>query len=438
VRGINSGVRKILLAWVATLIVLLVAWRVTTKRVDGVTLSIWSHEADEPAKVALREKVARAIEREHPGVHVEITWYDLAGLSLALKTALPAGQGPDVFYIQPNWTDLITDGYLVPLDGLIDWSRIYDWARQVWVRDGKTWAVPQEMYTDELYYNKNLLAKLGYSLPANAQFTQAQFLDLVRRSRLSGVTPIAQGVGDRNFPGAYIVTQALLRALGPGDYSKLFAGVLSFADARVVGVLAWFKQLVDAGGYPMNFMTLKLAESHYYFYAKPGALLLPMGSWYVGRAFVPADDGGQPADFPLGIMQFPAMDHGACNECKTRAIGSSFAINAASQHKDLAADYLNAMSAPEIGQLWIQTVHLQTAVKTETRAVTGPYAAYFQELMERQTGAQYFTSDPTDFLEGRCLDTFAQVLNSSFPGGLLSVDETIRLMNRGCYSGHGG
>ena len=330
--------------------VILGARRVLSRPVAAVTLTIWSHEADEPAKVAVREKVARDIEQRHPGIRVKITWYDHDGLSLALKTSLPAGQGPDVFYVEPGWTDLIHEGYLLPLDDLVDWSRIYDWAREVWAYEGKTWAVPQEVYTDELYFNAALLSQLGYVLPANAQFTQSAFLDIIRRCRAHSITPIAQGVGDRNYPGSYVLTQALLRKLGAHDYGELFLGHLSFADPRVVAVFEWLKQLVDAGAYPKNFMTLKLAESHFYFYQQPGALLLPMGSWYVGRAFVPADDGGQPADFPLGIMQFPAMDGGACNECKTRAIGSSFAINAASPHKALAAEYLNAMSTPEIGE----------------------------------------------------------------------------------------
>ena len=57
-------------------------------------------------------------------------------------------------------------------------------------------------------------------------------------------------------------------------------------------------------------MTLKLGESHHYFYQKPGSLMFPMGSFYTGRAFVPVDQGGQAQDFPLGIMQFPAMDDG--------------------------------------------------------------------------------------------------------------------------------
>ena len=128
--------------------------------------------------------------------------------------------------------------------------------------------MPQEAYTNELYYNKDLLKKLGVELPANAQFTQAQFLDLVKKAKAAGMTPIAQGVGDRPFPGAYILGEALLRKLGKDDYRKLFTGKLSFADPRVVEVFKWVKELVDAGAYPKNFMTLKLGESHYYFYTQ--------------------------------------------------------------------------------------------------------------------------------------------------------------------------
>jgi multiple sugar transport system substrate-binding protein len=399
---------------------------------EDVTLTVWSHEADEPAKVAFREMAARAVEAAHPGVHVKITWYEKDGLYTALKTALPAGQGPDVFYMEPDQTEYISNGYLEPLDTLVDWSKINDWARAVWTHDGKTWGLPQEAYTDELYYNKDLFAKLGGTLSDKAQLTQEQFLDLVKKARAQDIVPIAQGVGDRPYPGAYIVSEAILRKLGADDYGKLLHGQLSFSDPRVVEVLNWVKQLVDAGAYPKNFMTLKLGESHYYFYQKPGALMLPMGSWYTGRAFVPVDQGGQPADFPLGIMQFPAMDSGACNECKTLAIGASFGINAASKHKDIAAEFLNAMSTPEMGARWLETVYLQTAVKTEGVSFTGPYAAYFTELMQRQQGEKYFIGLPTDILQGQCKDTFVQVMNSGFPGGLLTVDQAVKMMDDGC------
>jgi len=403
--------------------------------VEDVTLTVWSHEVDEPAKVVFRELAAQNLEKAHPGVHVKITWYEKDGLYTALKTALPAGQGPDVFYLEPDQTEYISAGYIVPLDDLVDWSKIHDWARKVWMHDGKTWGLPQEAYTNELYYNKDVLKKLGVALPANGQLTQAQFLDLVKKAHEAGITPIAQGVGDRPYPGAFVIGESLLRKLGADDYGKLLDGKLSYSDPRVVEVFTWVKQLVDAGAYPKNFMTLKLGESHYYFYQKPGSLMLPMGSWYTGRAFVPVEKGGQPADFPLGVMQYPAMDGGACNECKSLGIGASFAINAASKHKDIAAEFLNAMSMPEMGKRWIETIYLQSAVKTGSIQFSGPYAAYFTELMERQQGAKYFIGTPIDIVQGQCKDTFVQVMNSGFPGGLLSVDDAVKMMNQGCYKG---
>jgi multiple sugar transport system substrate-binding protein len=407
----------------------------TKATAEDITLEVWSHEADEPAKVAFRELAAKNLEKSHPGVKVKITWYEKNPLYAALKTALPAGKGPDVFYLEPDQVEYITAGYIIPLDDLVNWTNIEPWARKVWTHNGKTYGIPQEAYTNELYYDKDALKKLDVTLPANGQLTQAQFLELVKKARAANMTPISQGVGDRPYPGAFVSGEALLRKLGPDDYQKLFTGKLSFADPRVVEVLKWVKELVDAGAYPKNFMTLKLGESHYYFYSKPGAVMLPMGSWYTGRAFVPEDKGGQPEKFPLGIMQYPAMDGGACNECKTSAIGASFVINAASKQKELAAAFLNAMSTPEMGKMWIETVYLQTGIKAEVKNFSGPHAAYFTELMDRQKGAKYFIGSPRDMITGECKDTFSQVLNSGFPGGLLSVDQAVQMMNKSCYKG---
>ena len=416
---------------VALAVLTLIPLRAATA--EDVTINVWSHEADETAKVAYRELAAKNFEKAHPGVKVKITWFEKNPLLAALKTSLPAGQGPDVLYIEPDWTEYVDAGYLAPLDDLINWNNIQPWARKVWEHNGKTYGVAQEAYTNEIYYNKDLLKKLGVALPASAQFTQEQFLDLVKKAKAAGITPIAQGVGDRPFPGAYILGEALLRKLGKEDYQKLWTGKLQFTDPRVVAVFQWVKQLVDAGAYPKNFMTLKLGKSHYYFYSKPGALMLPMGSWYTGRAFVPVDKGGQPMDFPLGIMQFPAMDNGACNQCKTSAVGASFGINSASKQKKLAAEFIDAMSTPEMGKRWIETIYLQTGIKADVGHFSGPHAAYFTELMERQKGEDYFIGGPRDLVRGTCKDAFAQVSNAAFPGGLLTVDKAITMMNEACY-----
>ena len=155
-----------------------------------------------------------------------------------------------------------------------------------------------------------------------------------------------------------------MEKLGRDDYGKLLKEKLSYKDPRVVEVFKWVKELVDAGAYPKSFATLKLGESHYYFHTKPGALMFPMGAFYTGRAFVPPDKGGQPENFPLGIMSFPAMDRGACNHCKTLTVGASFGINATTKYPKLAAGMLNEMATPEMGASWLSTILLQTAIKS--------------------------------------------------------------------------
>jgi multiple sugar transport system substrate-binding protein len=129
------------------------------------------------------------------------------------------------------------------------------------------------------------------------------------------------------------------------------------------------------------------------------------------------------------------MDGGACSQCKTSEVGASFAINAASKHKDLAAQFIDAMSTPEMGKRWIETIYLQTGIKADVKSFSGPYAGYFTELMDRQKGADYFIGGPRDLTQGQCKDSFVQVMNSAFPGGLLTVDQAIKMMNAACFKG---
>jgi multiple sugar transport system substrate-binding protein len=329
----------------------------------------------------------------------------------------------------------VENGLLLPLDDKVHWENVEDWAKQVWSYEGKSYAVPVEAYTVELYYNKDLMKKLGVTLPPNGQLKQDEFLDVVKKAAAAGVTPIVQGVGDRPYPGMYITEEALLRKLGMEDYGKLLSGKLSFLDPRVVEVLTYVKKLVDAGAYPKSFTTLKLGESHYYFHTKPQGLTFPMGTFYTGRAFTAPEKGGQPVGFPLGIMNFPAMDGGTCNECKTIAVGGSYVINAESKSPDLAAGVLNEMATVEMGNMWLTTRLAQTGIKSDPSKIESPYKAYFEELSERDAGAKYFVGIPLDHVTGRCSDTMVQIVNTAFPAGLIGVDDALKQLDQACY-GH--
>jgi multiple sugar transport system substrate-binding protein len=392
-------------------------------------LTLWSHWADHQSKVAFVEDAARAFEAANPGVTVEITWYQKEPLYAALATALRAGQGPDIFYAEIEQVQYIENDLLHDLKDGLAWERIEPWAKEAWTFGEGVYGFPLEAWTVELYYNGQMMKELGIALPESAQLDQAGFLAMVETARAAGRTPVALGVGDRNYPGAFLVHEALLKKLGTADYGRLLAGELGWDDPRVRAALEFVKQLVDAKALPESFSSLKLGESHIYFHTNPGALTFLMGSFYPSRAFNPPDQGGQPAGFELGVMHYPAIEDGACNLCKTIAVGGSYVVNADSDHPELAVEFLNTMATPEMGNRWLETVLVQTGIKSDPSQIAGPHAGYFQDLARANEGVTYFFGLPSQVMRGGRKEVFDQVVNAAFPAGLVSVDEVIAQMS---------
>lgn len=399
-------------------------------------LTLWSHWADQETKVAFVEKAARDLEARHKDVKVKITWYQKNPLYAALQSALRAGKGPDIFYLDPDRTEYIDNGLLLALDDVVNWDNVYPWAREQWQRAGKTWGLPLEASTVEWYYNRDLLKQLGFEVkPPHYQLTQAQFAELVDKAVAAGTTPIVTGVGDRPYPGAYVTGELLLKKLGVERYGQLMNGKLSFKDPDVMAVFDYVEALVKAGAFPKSFSTLKLGEAHYYFHTKPGGVVFPLGSWYTSRAFNPVDKGGQPDDFPLGIMNGPAMDGGKCNECKTNSVAGSFVVNAQTAVPDLAGEYLNILATQEYGNLWLSTVLVQTGIKSDASKITGKYSDYFKTLQAVNENEKYFFGLPLQFFKEKCRQTFEQVMNAGFPAGLVDAASATDMMDKACFTG---
>jgi multiple sugar transport system substrate-binding protein len=396
------------------------------------TITMWSNWPDEPAKKQwVTDRVAE-FEKANPDCAVKLSFIPKADEYTQAKSAVRTGQAADVFYMEPDEPEFVTGGFLEPLDAIIDLANLNDWAKQAWSYKGHVYAVPPEAYTIEIYYNRDLLQKLGVTLPANAQPTQDEFADMVTKAAAAHITAISSSAGDRPFPGAFLSYEALLHQLGIEDYGKLLNGELSYKDPRVLAALTWFKGLVDAGGFPKSFSTLKLGESHYYFYQTPGAVTFPDASWYSGRAFAAPDQGGQPVGFPLGIMQAPAMTNGACPQCKTLSVGGSFVMYSRGKHKECAGALLKSMATVANGTKWVEQVSLQSGIKSDPDKIESSHAAYFKELNQRDAGETFFLGTPLLHLRGRCAETFTQVMNAALPAGLISVDDATTKMDQAC------
>jgi multiple sugar transport system substrate-binding protein len=390
-----------------------------------VKLTLWSHWAAEKIKRDFVEDAIKRFEAANPGVKIEASWYEKTALYAALKTSLRADTAPDIFYAEPDQVEYMENNLLLDLTPL-NWSAIEPWAKEIWSYKGKPYGLPLEASTVEVYYNKKLMADLGGKVPASLQLDSAAVLDLAKRARAKNLTPMSLGVGDRPFPGAYLAHEALLKKLGTQDYDNLLNGKLSWSDPRVVDTLRLIRSWTDAGLLPTTFTTLKLGEAHTYFHTNPGAVMFLNGSWYTSRAFNPPDKGGQPANFPLGVMKFPAIPGAACNECRTLAVGGSYVANAATKYPKEALAFLNSFARPDVANRWLENVLVQTGIKADYSKVSGPYAGYFRELRATSEGAKYFFGMPIQVMQGKPKEVFTQVFNNAFPAGSISVEDAVK------------
>ena len=391
-------------------------------------LTFWSHWAAEQPKRQFVEAAIRDFEAKHPDIKIKPTWYEKTALYAGLKTALRAGQAPDIFYAEPDQVEYIENDFLLDLSNL-NWASVEPWAKKAWTHGGKPYGLPLEAWTIELYYNKKTMADLGIQIPASLQFSPEGFASMIEKAKAKGITPMSLGVGDRPYPGAHVTHEALLKKLGTDDYGKLLTGQLSWDDPRVVDTLNWVHGLTKAGLLPRTFTTLKLAEAHVYFHTKPGSLMFLNGSWYTSRAFNPPDKGGQAPDFPLGIMKFPAVPGAACNECRTIAVGGGYVGNAGTKHPEAVLAFFNSFLSPEVGNRWLDNVMVQTGIISDPSKISGAQAAdYFQMIADTNAGAKYFFGIPIQVMQGKPKEVFIQVINAAFPAGNISVDDAVKLM----------
>jgi multiple sugar transport system substrate-binding protein len=394
-------------------------------------LTLWTHWAAEQIKRQYVEEAIADFEKKNPGVKIKASWYEKNALYAALKTALRAGQAPDIFYAEPDQSEYYENAFLLDLSNL-NWANIEPWAKEAWSYKGKPYGLPLEAWTVELYYNKKLMDEVGVKVPENLQLSGDAFLDMTKKAKAKNIVPMSLGAGDRPFTGAHLTHEALLQKLGTDDYGKLLTGKLPWTDPRVVDTLKWIRSLVDAGLLPNTFTSLKLGESHIYFHTKPGALTFLVGSWYTSRAFNAPDQGGQPVGFPLGIMKFPAVPGAACPECRTVAIGGSYVINAETKHAKEAVAFLNTFATPEMGNKWLERVMVQTGIKSDASKITGQNAGYFKMLEASNKGSKYYFGIPIQVMQGKPKEVFTQVINMAFPAGSIDVDGVVKQMG-GAY-----
>jgi multiple sugar transport system substrate-binding protein len=265
-------------------------------------------------------------------------------------------------------------------------------------------------------------------VPASFAFTQDEFRDVVARCAKAGHAAFATGAADREWAAMYIPNALLLSKLGGADLERLGKGEISWKDPRVVEVFRYYKELIDLGAYAKTLTSMTLAEAHRYFHTEQKACMFPVGSWYTGRAFQPAEKGGQPKDFELGLLNNPLMKDGRGHFQKASSTAGSLAVAARSPNLALAIKLADTFADVDIGNMWMGLTGVQTGIKTDPGRIDSPLKWYFDEYARTNKATKWVDLSAQAMkvvMKPGLWETYVATVNQGLPNRLIGPDEAL-------------
>ena len=164
---------------------------------DGpVTLQFFANNTQDVYK-----PIIKAFEKKYPKIHIQFSTTSgaQAGYQQTLQTRISGGRLPDVFIAPPEQLpDLVKSHSVKDLTNEPFMSRIGDTNKKQATINGKVWSMSVTSWINAYAYNKDLLAKAGYtSIPS----TWDGFLTMLKKLKAAGVKePYLEAKGGLGAP----------------------------------------------------------------------------------------------------------------------------------------------------------------------------------------------------------------------------------------------
>lgn len=130
--------------------------------------------------------IIEMFEKENPDIKVVATQIPSGEYWTKLQTSLPTGTGPDVFWMNRNVPDYISAELVADLtdkieEAGIDMSVFPQFARDLYSRDGRIYAIPKDYDGIGLFYNKAIFDEMNVEYPKDGMSWE-ELLDLAQKT----------------------------------------------------------------------------------------------------------------------------------------------------------------------------------------------------------------------------------------------------------------
>jgi raffinose/stachyose/melibiose transport system substrate-binding protein len=321
-----------------------------------VTLNVWSWR---PEDANAYNEIFAVYERAHPGTTVNFQTYIATQYPQVLTTGLTGRNGPDIVQVQAygKVQPFILGHNLVPLDGKIAGLKNIAKANLAGSSghiDGKVYGVPFATQTIQMYYNKDIFAKLGLSVPT----TWKSFIAVNEALQKANIIPMSVGAKDTFL--LPMISEAFTSSVyGGKDFQKkIMAGDTTFEDPAYVKAISTFASMKQY--MPDNVVGVSYTDSQTLFISGRAGMF-PGGSFELG--FFQASN----PNLKIGVFPIPPAPGAASKIALTPGyVDGSWSLNARSDQQPAALNLLRWMASKEFGQLFSNRLSQMSPIKGVT------------------------------------------------------------------------
>jgi len=245
-------------------------------------VTVWTLWTDIPDVNAVAFRAAlESAKTDLSDIEIEHDATENEAYKTKIKTAMAAGDAPDVFFawgagfVKP----FVEAGKVLPLDEFLKdgtLAKMKGGANTNFSFDGKTYGLTFTQWVASLYCNKALFDKYGVKIPQ----TYEDLLAAVKTFKANGVIPITVGEKDR-WPGMFWQNAFAIRTAGADASNAALAGKASFDTPEFVRSAQLLSDLVKAGGFVDGALGLDYNEGGALFLEGKAAMYY-MGNWFAG------------------------------------------------------------------------------------------------------------------------------------------------------------
>ena len=316
----------------------------------GGQVAYWSNLEGSEAQDYFKKNIQNPFEKSNKGTSLKVTFQPPSEMDRLVRTALQGGEGPDLVMTPgPAYAQEYIDANLFA--DLDEYAKQYKWDDTMlgWALDlgrseGKLFAIPYQLQTMLLYYNKNVYEDKGLKPPTNRD----EFEGMAEELKGQGIVPFAAGIGDDPAAVEWFPTVFWNHYSGPDALYEALTGETPFSDAVFVDAIELFKGYVDKGwfgGGREKFFSNGFDGLHADFGDGKAAMNVE-GSWFMASA---ADFFGEAAgnENDWDWAPLPPLRDGVPQELYELGIGSTISVNNRAENADGAAAFVDHLVAAD-------------------------------------------------------------------------------------------